>query len=208
MASFCAQYWGVPQNRRRIYLIADFNGQSAEEILFKSESLCWNIKKEQRKKQASTTTIEDGIAASIHIVYENHGQDTRYKELPKVCTTVTATYGMGGNNQPFVVTDAEVRRITPKECCRLQGFPDGWCDNLGTESPTDEELIFWDEVFETHRKVVGKSTKRKTENQLRKWLRDPHTDSAEYKMWGNGVALPNVHYLLNGIAHQLRKGDL
>lgn len=34
-----AQYWGVPQRRRRIFLIADFTGQHASEILFKSESL-------------------------------------------------------------------------------------------------------------------------------------------------------------------------
>ena len=35
-----------------------------------------------------------------------------------------------------------VRRLTPLECCRLQGFPDWWCSDLGTESPTEEEMQF------------------------------------------------------------------
>ena len=38
----------------------------------------------------------------------------------------------------------------PNECARLQGFPDGWCKNLETENPTDEEIAFWKDVFETH----------------------------------------------------------
>lgn len=92
-----------------------------------------------------------------------------------------------------------VRRLTPTECARLQGFPDWWCADLGIENPTEEDIIFWHEVFETHRKVMGKSTKPKSENQIRKWLQNPHSDSAEYKLWGNGVALPNVVFVLSGI---------
>ena len=94
-----------------------------------------------------------------------------------------------------------VRRLTPTECARLQGFPDWWCSGLETEEPTEEELSFWREVFETHRKIMGKSSKPKTDTQLLKWLKDPHSDSAEYKMWGNGVALPNVYYVLSGIVY-------
>ena len=107
---------------------------------------------------------------------------------------------------PPVVNDMEgrgyiVRRLTPKECGRLQGFPDGWCDGLETENPTETELAFWTEVFETYRKVVTKATKPRSEKQIRKWLASPYTDSAEYKMWGNGVALPNVCFVLSGIKH-------
>ena len=36
-----------------------------------------------------------------------------------------------------------------------------------------------------------------------KWLSDPHSDSAEYKMWGNGMALPNMLYVMEGIAKEL-----
>ena len=97
--------------------------------------------------------------------------------------------------------DYIVRRLTPTECARLQGFPDWWCSNLETDEPTEEEIEFWTEVFETHRRVMGASSKPKSRNQIIKWLKDPHSDSAEYKMWGNGVALPNVCFVLSRIVY-------
>ena len=101
--------------------------------------------------------------------------------------------------QPAPVTYT-VRRLTPTECARLQGFPDWWCRNLGTEEPTEEELAFWADVFETHRKIVTHAKKPKTEKQIRKWLADPYTDSAEYRIWGNGICLANAFFVLAGIA--------
>jgi DNA (cytosine-5)-methyltransferase 1 len=102
---------------------------------------------------------------------------------------------------PLVNVNYAVRRLTPTECARLQGFPDWWCSNLETPEPTDEEIRFWMDVFETHRKVMGTAKKARTRNQIVKWLKNPHTDSAEYKMWGNGVALPCVFFVLAGIAY-------
>jgi DNA (cytosine-5)-methyltransferase 1 len=90
-----------------------------------------------------------------------------------------------------------VRRLTPTECARLQGFPDNWCTALGTEKPTDEEMYFWHKVFKTYAEVTG--CKMKSDKQVAKWLKDPYSDSAEYKMWGNGVALPCVWFVLCGI---------
>lgn len=94
-----------------------------------------------------------------------------------------------------------VRKLTPVECARLQGFPDWWCSDLGTakEDVTEDELDFWREVFETHRRLVTQSAKAKTDRQILKWLESPHTDAAEYKMWGNGVALPCVEWIMNQI---------
>ena len=105
---------------------------------------------------------------------------------------------------PPIVNDEDdadyiVRRLTPTECARLQGFPDWWCDDLATQEPTQADIDYWKEVFETHRNVMGTSSKPKSESQIIKWLKDPHSDSAEYKMWGNGVALPNVFFVLSGI---------
>ena len=101
--------------------------------------------------------------------------------------------------QPAPVTYT-VRRLTPTECARLQGFPDWWCRDLGTENPTEEDLAFWADVFETHRKIVTHAKKPKTEKQIRKWLADPYTDSAEYRIWGNGICLANAFFILAGIA--------
>ena len=75
-----------------------------------------------------------------------------------------------------------------------------WCRDLGTENPTEEELAFWTDVFETHRKIVTHAKKPKTEKQIRKWLADPYTDSAEYRIWGNGICLANAFFVLAGIA--------
>ena len=90
-----------------------------------------------------------------------------------------------------------VRRLTPTECARLQGFPDNWCADLSTEKPSDEEMYFWHKVFKTYAAVTG--CKLKSDAQIAKWLKNPYSDAAEYKMWGNGVALPCVWFVLSGI---------
>ena len=400
---FDAQHWGVPQRRKRIYLVADFAGGSAGKILFESEGVSGYTPQGFRPWQGAAGTFAEGAGASGSCVigsagfctehsaaargigyeeetsptlragtvpaavYENHSQDTRYTGPLETAPTVNATYGMGGNNQPFVVetpktlkirsgcegggkgaliqenksatlgcnndqtvfvpkvygicskdsnamksenpksgfyeaetsrcldanggnptcnqggmavvavqgsmigradkndpqgsgvnedvsftldaadrhavvycmttgtytqtlkeqsptlmardykdppvvneTEPEyiVRRLTPTECARLQGFPDWWCTGLETDEPSEDEIEFWTEVFETHRSVMGKSSRPKSRNQIVKWLKDPHSDSAEYKMWGNGVALPNVYFVLSGIVYyaQLPEG--
>ena len=97
-----------------------------------------------------------------------------------------------------------VRRLTPTECARLQGFPDNWCADLGTEKPSDEEMYFWHKVFKTYSEVTG--CKMKSDKQVAKWLKNPYSDSAEYKMWGNGVALPCVWFVLCGIVWYAQSG--
>ena len=72
---------------------------------------------------------------------------------------------------------------------------------LGIEEPTDEDVAKWREIFNTHAKAVGKDVKPKTDSQIKKWLKNPQADSAEYKMWGNGVALPNVLFVISGIMY-------
>lgn len=104
-------------------------------------------------------------------------------------------------------SDYIVRRLTPTECARLQGFPDWWCDALGTANPTENEITFWTEVWETHRRIVGKSEKPKSHKQIIKWLRSPYSDAAEYKMWGNGVALPCVCFVLIGIVKNEKRTE-
>ncbi len=393
-----SQYFGVAQRRRRIYLVADFASGCAGKILFESEGLSGYFTQSKHPWETAPAIARESFdETSPSVMFENHSQDTRYKEVD-VAPTVSATYGTGGNNQPFITSagfctehsansrgigyeeeisptlragvvpatvfgicsngsnsmksdnpnsgiyeadtsrtidanggnpscnqggmavvclqgsmigrndnngpqgnginnnisftlnatdrhavysmttgcfmqinkdkaptlasrdykdpavvtepvyaiDREtfncgqnfarnlgitengvastlnaqgpsavalnedkvsavvepnytVRRLTPKECALLQGFPIWWCDNLETINPTEEEIDFWADVFETHRKVMGKATKPKSRSQIIKWLESPYSDSAEYKMWGNGVALPCVRFVLSGI---------
>lgn len=93
-----------------------------------------------------------------------------------------------------------VRRLTPTECARLQGFPDLWGHLNKKENFTDEEYKFWLEVRNAYAKINNKAVKDYTKAQILTWYNKLHTDSAEYKMWGNGIALPNALYVMQGIA--------
>ncbi|EHI70131.1 DNA (cytosine-5-)-methyltransferase [Streptococcus ictaluri] len=321
-----AQYFGVPQRRKRIFLVADFNSNRGGKILFESKGMSWDITTCQDEKQSITRSTTSSIGEQSEcLMFENHGQDTRYKGPLEVSNTVSSTYGTGGNNQPFVVENFDVRltsentknaraniyktetsrtidtggnnpdrnqggvaivtksygisrttynqsqkgnmsfnieeeqsatmlstgpnavaqptystsknshhtiavkeqastlvasdykdppivntvsyvvrRLTPLECGRLQGFPDYWCQNLAISEPTAEDIEFFREVFEMHRVINGKK-KSKTDKQIIKWLQNPYSDTAEYKMWGNGVALPCVVYVMQSILKFIEK---
>ena len=141
-----------------------------------------------------------GPGAVAHPVYSSSKSSFHTLVEENIVNTLVAT----DYKDPPVITEEPyyiVRRLTPTECARLQGFPDWWCAGLGTDEPTEEDLSFWREIFETHRQVTGSAAKPKTDAQLVKWLKDPHADSAEYKLWGNGVALPCVCFVIAGIVY-------
>ena len=400
--TFDAQYWGVPQRRMRVYLVADFEGGCASKILFESEGGTGYSAESFRAWQETARSFGNcSEETGSGLMFENHSQDTRYTGPLNVAQTVSATYGTGGNNQPFVVessvvpatlkircghgnggrgaliqknksatlscnndqtlfvpkaygicgkysnsmlsnnpnsgfyeadtsrtidtsnqspcknqggmvvvegngsrpshhgdgykesetmytlncvethaisygigrpamnqgynarfsfqveeeksptivasgaggiahpkystsknshhTVAEkekantlvasdykdppvvndstpeieyiVRRLTPQECALLQGMPTWWCDDIGIENPTEEQINWWQNVFETYNKAVGKTCKPKSRKQIEKWLKNPYSDSAAYKMWGNGIASSNALFVLAGIAY-------
>lgn len=400
--TFDAQYWGVPQRRMRVYLVADFEGGCASKILFESEGVSGYSAESFRAWQETARSFGNcSEETGSGLMFENHSQDTRYTGPLNVAQTVSATYGTGGNNQPFVVessvvpatlkircghgnggrgaliqknksatlscnndqtlfvpkaygicgkysnsmlsnnpnsgfyeadtsrtidtsnqspcknqggmvvvegngsrpshhgdgykesetmytlnctenhavsygigrpamnqgynarfsfqveeeksptivasgaggiahpkystsknshhTVAEkekantlvasdykdplvvndstpeieyiVRRLTPQECALLQGMPAWWCDDIGIENPTEEQINWWQNVFETYNKAVGKTCKPKSRKQIEKWLKNPYSDSAAYKMWGNGIASSNALFVLAGIAY-------
>lgn len=299
---FDAQHWGVPQRRRRIYLVADFRGECAQEILFKRESLRGNSAESGTSGQETTANAQGstgtdnragkcltaysfdslssnsmksknphsgcravefaktldtgypdpsknqgGIAIVEKIVLDDQGggggtqcptilvqgfdrynqcltgevQDTlrtpsggdnyatvvytqkSYTEFKdeSVLSTLKANGGnYGGESENIVVKNYIVRRLTPTECARLQGFPSWWGIVNPVENLTDEEYAFWLNVRNTYAEINGKATKEYTKQQMLSWYNKLHSDSAEYKMWGNGIALPNALYVMQGIA--------
>ena len=62
-------------------------------------------------------------------ILENHPNDSRIKiREDNVFQTLSGRMGTGGGNTPMIEQNAVVRRLTPLECERLQGYPDGWTD--------------------------------------------------------------------------------
>lgn len=273
---FDAQYWGVPQRRRRIYLVADFRGECAQEILFKRESLRGYFEAGRTPWQGIAADAQNcvgtaiggvdrynqsflpGLAQTLRApgggdctptvlapvaVYCHQGNgidraDTAGCNGKGVCedkcytlntidrhavcfpqqaynkfiqedigATLKAsggTYGGGSENlvaeQSFSPIRYIVRRLTPTECARLQGFPDWWGEIPKKDNLTDDEYVFWLNARNTYAKINNKTTKEYSKEQMLSWYNKLHSDSSEYKMWGNGIALPNALYVMQGIA--------
>ena len=143
-----------------------------------------------------------------------YGVDCRNAALDEEKTHTLQAKANGGqslNCTPSVLTSGKpprkyiIRRLTPLECCRLQGFPDGWGVPDHKDKLSDEELVFWQGVRDTCAAISGKPTKRYSAKALTKWYNALHTDSAEYKMWGNGIALPCAQFVLGGVAEAIRE---
>ena len=70
-----------------------------------------------------------GNASSNAVAIENHPNDSRVKiSEDGIVQTLSGRMGTGGGNTPMTMENYKVRRLTVKECERLQGFPDGWTD--------------------------------------------------------------------------------
>ena len=157
----------------------------------------------QIEEEKSPTIVASGAGGIAHPKYSiSKNSHHTVAEKEKANTLVASDY-----KDPPVVNDSTpeieyiVRRLTPQECALLQGMPTWWCDGLGTENPTEEQVTWWQNVFETYNKAVGKTCKSKSRKQIEKWLKNPYSDSAAYKMWGNGIASSNALFVLTGIAY-------
>ena len=105
-----------------------------------------------------------------------------------------------------ICTDYLVRRLTPQECALLQGLPPWWCDNLETENPTEKEVTYWQGIWNEWNALNGK--KPKSRNQVVKWLQNPHSDAAEYMMYGNAICMSCGFFVLSGIAYFAENPDI
>jgi len=127
------EYSNIPQNRERVYIIC-----------FKNESDCNSF--EFPKKLNKRLSIQDVLEKNVNESF--YYNKTKYYELLKqemknkntcyqwrrqyvrenknnLCPTLTANMGTGGHNVPLVL-DNDIRKLTPRECARLQGFPDSF----------------------------------------------------------------------------------
>ena len=98
-------------------------------------NLWWNKSRRAQNNEDYETWVQGGVVPTMNafdngdtrattiIFYGNRVADIRLQD-DKI-NTLQARMGTGGNNMPMVAT-TQVRRLTPLECERLQGFPDGW----------------------------------------------------------------------------------
>lgn len=224
-----AEFWGVPQRRRRIALVCDFGGLSAGEILFESKSLHRNPEANKKERKKSTKTSHGSVEKASKSLFI----DSRGNGIKEVAGTITGdhesrvtdystlVFGINGdahesgigvlNNKSHtlktstkesvisiangqlnlnpidgvshtlncmhdpetIIHNQQIRRLTPLECTRLQGYPDGWVD-------------------------IGEWTDSK--GRLHK-----ETDQPKYKALGNSIALPFWKWLLSRIYKKLKE---
>ncbi|MDT3768176.1 DNA cytosine methyltransferase [Gleimia hominis] len=105
-------------------------------------------------------------------------------------------------DSPMVASSSlRPRRLTPVECTRLQGFPDTWCHQLALTDPTDAQLDYWVGVWEAWNRI--RSVRPRSRKQVAAWLADPASDSAQYKLWGNAIALPVAEHVLKRVKNMV-----
>lgn len=126
-----AQFWGVPQRRKRISVVADFGSQSAPEILFERKSMSGDYKQSRTQRQEDAG--DNGKSIEKPIIIEPRSQDGVFRIYFSIMPTLNTA--QGGQRQPCVIQDEHIRRITPLECERLQGYPDEWT-NIGEWTDT------------------------------------------------------------------------
>jgi DNA (cytosine-5)-methyltransferase 1 len=147
----------------------------------------------------------------VETMTENMGNNETYQKVtgPLMANSHPGSYtGQDAFSDMLVATEYIVRRLTPLECCRLQGFPDDWTDGVAIENPSASTIREWMIAWAEWWRIVGRDEGiqlPKDAKQVERWLADPVSDSGLYKMWGNGIALPCAMFVMEGIASVLKE---
>ena len=127
----------IPQNRERIYIVCFKNIELYKKFNFEGDELCSSNRPltnflehniARKYYYTETSKIYNKLIAQItkHISTNSVYQYRRYyvrENKNSVCPTLTANMGSGGHNVPIILDDNGIRKLTPRECFNLQGFP-------------------------------------------------------------------------------------
>lgn len=271
-----AQGWGVPQRRKRVFVVLDLGGQCAGRILFEREGLRRDFKKVRRTGQTVRPTSETSPVEHYRVyAVENHAQDSRVSLRPdNTVQTLAGRMGTGGGNVPLVLVpcfgQASYDEYAPTEqavtlkatggnygggtetlvlepigadfynqaitggvtmtlaaarpdhhhlpCALIpytlkirsgcEGGGKGALiqeDKSATLSCNNDQTLFVPTQTENGEVIYLARKLTPTEcASLQGFEKDwcalvPHKDSAEYKMWGNGMAFPCMLYIMEGV---------
>jgi DNA (cytosine-5)-methyltransferase 1 len=126
---------GIPQNRERIYIICFKDKSLYDKFNFDFPEIDLNPVMQYFEKDIpekyyynNSTVIYDELKKNVtkHISTNTIYQYRRYyvrENKNNVCPTLTANMGGGGHNVPIILDDKGIRKLTPRECFNLQGFP-------------------------------------------------------------------------------------
>lgn len=212
-----AQYWGVPQRRRRIWLVADFGGESAPEILFKREGLRRNFKESRAAWEGTASNVEGSVGSASVWDCRGNGDGRTAATLTgdhknRVTDYTTVVYAIGNGQAAGTGLHDKVESLNCMHDAQAVLAIDRAAFNQGKNAQYDigisENGIAQTVVAKGPGAVAqhSKKIRRLTPTECARlqgmpswWCDDiPHSDSAEYKMWGNGMALPNALYVMEG----------
>lgn len=129
---------GIPQNRERIYIVCFKNKDKYDNFNFDFEEidnkpiksfLEDNIPDKYYYNNNSVIYAELKKNVTKHINTNTIYQYRRYyvrENKNNVCPTLTENMGSGGHNVPIILDDKGIRKLTPRECFNLQGFPNDY----------------------------------------------------------------------------------
>ncbi|OGD62515.1 DNA (cytosine-5-)-methyltransferase [Candidatus Beckwithbacteria bacterium RBG_13_42_9] len=133
-------YGNVPQNRERIYIVGFKSKELIDKFSFPDKTELKTHVADVLEKDVDEKYYYNGkplyerIKNDVRIEGKVYQWRRKYVRENKngVCPTLTANMGMGGHNVPIIKDKKGIRKLTPRECARLQGFPDNYLlpDNL------------------------------------------------------------------------------
>lgn len=128
-----AQFFGVAQRRRRVFLVGHLGACHPAEVLFEPESLRGDYPSSREKREALAAAARRSPESFQHVICI--ADDNAKAAIDEdMCGSLKV-----GGAPPWIASGGTVvRRLTPRECERLQGFPDGWTRIPWRGRPADE----------------------------------------------------------------------